>query len=521
MACSATEDKEASSSNQLKKRTSTNTPFTTAATTTDTACLLSSSCPSSSCSVCLSTVCSCAVATTTEVVGSMRRHINPVLCVCGIYVFFMSFAFAQEHIYLVPASADVPKFTYSIFLVFIMCISNALISYLYLLLRQWNTSQQQRTQRHEKQQVPDNSSDSSSKIFSLTSGGPPALSVSSPPHSPSSPPSLSSCHIASSSFCASCSSFSRPTLTCLAAPLSDLLSSRHLRRELLLTSISYVLAMVATNYALTHVNYPTQVMVKSAKMVPVVVGGFMVFSKTYPWYDYVSVVLVTTAIGIFNFLGSSKSRTSSTSPSPHIPTGVTDDVPDADDVPSSSPTLVSSAPRSDAGTTSWGLVLLCVSLVCDGLTGPRLDKINGKYKQLSSAQIMCFVNIYAVLIAGVCMLLFEGIGGIAYALTTPSTFYLFCIFCFSATMGQFCIFFGLRIFGSLYLTFITTTRKFFTVIFSVLWFEHHMTNTQWLCMFLVFSSLTLQSCFSKSDKMQKRKVAETAGERGPDIKRCS
>eukprot|EP00922_Rhytidocystis_sp_ex-Travisia-forbesii_P035986 GHVS01053395.1.p1 GENE.GHVS01053395.1~~GHVS01053395.1.p1 ORF type:complete len:473 (-),score=63.73 GHVS01053395.1:245-1663(-) len=452
--------------NQLKQR-STKSVATTPGTTS----LASSSSSSSpSCSVCLSASCSCVVPDTTEAVGSDRSNLRHILCVCGIYVFFMSFAFAQEHIYLVPASTKVPKFTYSIFLVFIMCISNALVSYLYLLV----------FPHHYNAQVDNNlapsSAASSSGIYCSTSS-----------FSPGFLPSF------------------------LAAPFRDLVASASLRRQLLLTSISYVLAMVATNYALTHVNYPTQVLVKSAKMVPVVVGGFLVFSKTYPWYDYVSVALVTTAIGIFNFLGSSRPRASSHLPIPHIPTGVTDDVPDTDDILSSSPSASSPSASASAGTTSWGLVLLVVSLVCDGLTGPRLDKINGMYKHLSSVQIMCFVNVYAVFVAGVCMLLFEGIGGISYAVHTPSTFYLFLIFCISATMGQFCIFFGLQIFGSLYLTFITTTRKFFTVVFSVLWFQHHVTNIQWLCMFLVFASLTLQSCFSKSDKISKRKVAEAEG----------
>lgn len=51
-------------------------------------------------------------------------------------------------------------------------------------------------------------------------------------------------------------------------------------REMALISLSYSGSMLFTNYALTHVNYPTQILVKSAKMVPVVVGGFVFFGET-------------------------------------------------------------------------------------------------------------------------------------------------------------------------------------------------------------------------------------------------
>eukprot|EP00922_Rhytidocystis_sp_ex-Travisia-forbesii_P035984 GHVS01053393.1.p1 GENE.GHVS01053393.1~~GHVS01053393.1.p1 ORF type:complete len:395 (-),score=47.53 GHVS01053393.1:467-1651(-) len=328
---------EISSPNHLKKRSTTNSMATTTSPKT-TSLVSSSSASSISCSVCLSAVCSCAVSSTTEAAGSVRRHFSHILCVGGIYVFFMSFAFAQEHIFLVPASAGVPKFTYSIFLVFIMCVSNATLSYLYLLL----LSHKHSPHVDHNAKRTDSCAPEPVTCFSKSSGG-----------------------------CV-CTRFIPSSLV---APFSDLVASPPLRRQLLLTSISYVLAMVATNYALTHVNYPTQVLVKSAKMVPVLLGGFLVFSKTYPWYDYVSVVLVTAAIGIFNCLGSSRPERSSHLPSPHIPTGVTDDVPDTDDILSSSPSSSHSSAAS-SGTTSWGLVLLLVSLVCDGLTGPRLDRIN-------------------------------------------------------------------------------------------------------------------------------------------------
>lgn len=60
---------------------------------------------------------------------------------------------------------------------------------------------------------------------------------------------------------------------------------KHLFIEGFCISLSYVGAMAATNFALTRVNYPTQVLVKSAKAVPVILGGIF-YGKRYPVSDY-------------------------------------------------------------------------------------------------------------------------------------------------------------------------------------------------------------------------------------------
>lgn len=56
-------------------------------------------------------------------------------------------------------------------------------------------------------------------------------------------------------------------------------TNRKTVRDIIFISLSYCVSMLSTNYALTHINYPTQILVKSAKMVPVVVGGFIFFGK--------------------------------------------------------------------------------------------------------------------------------------------------------------------------------------------------------------------------------------------------
>ena len=59
------------------------------------------------------------------------------------------------------------------------------------------------------------------------------------------------------------------------------------------------------------------------------------------------------------------------------------------------------------------------------------------------------------------------------------------------------IFMTVTRFGPLACSVITTTRKFFTILTSVLIFSHPMSALQWLGTLLVFSGLGLDSAFGK------------------------
>ena len=54
-----------------------------------------------------------------------------------------------------------------------------------------------------------------------------------------------------------------------------------------------MLAMAGSNEALRYVSYPTQVLGKSCKMVPVMAGGIVLGGKTYSAFEYLQVALIT------------------------------------------------------------------------------------------------------------------------------------------------------------------------------------------------------------------------------------
>ena len=65
---------------------------------------------------------------------------------------------------------------------------------------------------------------------------------------------------------------------------------------------SYVMAMLLSNSALLFINYPSQVIVKSCKMIPVMAVSVLVRGITYPLSAYVRVAMVTFGIACFAYI---------------------------------------------------------------------------------------------------------------------------------------------------------------------------------------------------------------------------
>ncbi|CEM14054.1 unnamed protein product [Vitrella brassicaformis CCMP3155] len=233
-----------------------------------------------------------------------------------------------------------------------------------------------------------------------------------------------------------------------------------------LISLTYVGAMLSSNYALQHVNYPTQVLVKSAKMVPVVVGGFLLFRKTYPWYDYLSVFLVTTSLICFN--------------------------------------LFKEGAKKHAVSTFMGVALCFVSLLCDGLTGPRQDHLMKKY-HVTKFEHMTFTNLFALVWTALFMFVLEGVAPVTFCINNPSAVWavLLCASC--SALGQIFIFLSLTSFGALYLSLMTTTRKFFTILLSVVLYGHHLNAIQWTSVFVIFAGIFLQTYCKNGDNNKRTK----------------
>ena len=122
-----------------------------------------------------------------------------------------------------------------------------------------------------------------------------------------------------------------------------------------LCSLTYLLAMVTSNKALSWVNYPTQVIGKSCKPIPVMVLGVLVGRKKYPLLKYLFILMIVAGVAMFMY-----------KVGPIL------------DIVHYSNSLQDGSKKSSAGGSALvgvGELLLLVSLTCDGLTGAVQERM--------------------------------------------------------------------------------------------------------------------------------------------------
>jgi len=239
----------------------------------------------------------------------------------------------------------------------------------------------------------------------------------------------------------------------------------------------YIFAMLFSNEALKYVSYPTQALGKSSKMVPVMLFGVLFGSKKYKAFEYICVLLVTAGITMFQLFGSKSKKAS------------------ADD-------------------SMYGIVLLCVSLAMDGVTGVAQDriKVNGKEQKCEPKwyESMLYTNAVAVVITFVLAVAFNQIvPSIEFCLKNPDFVTILMGLSITSSLGQNFIFLTVTCFDTLVLTTITTTRKFFTILLSVVIYGHSLNIKQWLSVGVTFLGISGE-VYDKYEKKQAAKKAKEA-----------
>lgn len=224
--------------------------------------------------------------------------------------------------------------------------------------------------------------------------------------------------------------------------------------------------------SLRHIDYPTMILGKSCKLVPVLIMSSIVYRKKYPWYKYLSVALITIGVSGFMLM--------------HDP-----------DVPTSS------SSKKARTNSLYGLALLTINLAIDGFTNSSQDKIFHTYKGVSGTHMMFYMNFCSALYM-IAYLLSPFTTELWDALTFIHTFpqVLQDVFLFSLAggIGQIFIFHTLAKFGSMALVTVTVTRKLFTILLSVFWFGHVMGGWQWVSVAVVFGGIGVEAFMKSGDK---------------------
>ncbi|XP_036854927.1 solute carrier family 35 member B1 isoform X2 [Manis javanica] len=228
-------------------------------------------------------------------------------------------------------------------------------------------------------------------------------------------------------------------------------------------SISYLGAMVSSNSALQFVNYPTQVLGKSCKPIPVMLLGVTLLKKKYPMAKYLCVLLIVAGVALFMY-------------KPKKVVGM------------------------EEHTIGYGELLLLLSLTLDGLTGVSQDHMRAHY-QTGSNHMMLNINLWSTLLLGAGILFTGELWEfLSFAERYPTIIYNILLFGLTSALGQSFIFMTVVYFGPLTCSIITTTRKFFTILASVILFANPISSMQWVGTVLVFLGLGLDAKFGKGAK---------------------
>jgi len=236
----------------------------------------------------------------------------------------------------------------------------------------------------------------------------------------------------------------------------------------ILCSVFYTGAMVASNQALQYISYPTQVLGKACKPIPVMLLGVLLAGKKYNTVKYLCILMITMGVALFMYKDKKAEGSSSVS-------------------------------------MGAGELLVLLSLTFDGLIGVTQEKMRSMHTT-DKHHMMYNINLYSCGILSLGLIFTgQGMGFISFCSRHPQVLKYLLAYCACSAFGQHFIFLTVTKFGPLTCSVITTTRKFFTILLSVLLFFNPLSNRQWMGTSLVFTGLSLDAFYGKTEKKKVEK----------------
>lgn len=223
--------------------------------------------------------------------------------------------------------------------------------------------------------------------------------------------------------------------------------------------------MVSSNMALRWVAYPTQVVAKAAKPIPVMILGVLLGRKSYSVQKYFFILIIVIGVVLFMYKEGQVNKNSE--------------------------------------NTGLGEILLFLSLSMDGLTGAIQERMRASTRP-SAQHMMLAMNAWSsIMVASAILITGEGKEFLAFAFKHSELLTHLILLALAGAFGQLFIFMMVAGYGPLPCSIVTTTRKFFTVLFSVIFIGNAISSRQWLGTFFVFTGLFADMLYGKKDESKK------------------
>ena len=239
-------------------------------------------------------------------------------------------------------------------------------------------------------------------------------------------------------------------------------------------SLSNILSSWCQYEALKYISFPTQVLAKASKVIPVMLMGKVVSKKQYEYYEYLTAVLISIGMAAF-LLGSDEGK------------------------------------KASAVTTFSGVVILVGYMIFDAFTSNWQGALFSEYK-MSSIQMMAGVNLFSCLLTSVSLLQ----QGIFYSslsfMSQYSSFLGDCIILsICSAVGQLFIYHTISTFGPVIFVIIMTVRQMMAVIISCIKFNHALAPIAILGVLIIFAALFLRIYCGFRVRSQKKAVTTAGG----------
>ena len=226
--------------------------------------------------------------------------------------------------------------------------------------------------------------------------------------------------------------------------------------------------------ALKFVSFPTQVLAKACKIIPIMIMGKIVSQKKYEFYEYIVAILICGGMTFF-LMGSADDRA-----------------------------------NSNTVTTFSGVFLLIGYMATDSFTSNWQNQMFTEYK-MSSVQMMGGVNLFSCLLTASSIL---QQGTLFSSLEFMSRFPSFGTDCvilsICSAVGQLFIYYTISEFGAVTFIIIMTLRQLVAIIISCITYNHPITAMGILGVMIVFGAMFLKIFCGQRSRRRKKAEAEAA-----------
>ena len=222
------------------------------------------------------------------------------------------------------------------------------------------------------------------------------------------------------------------------------------------SSFSNIMSSWCQYEALKYVSFPTQVLCKASKIIPVMLMGKIVSKKTYPYYEYIVGVLLSVGVSVFLLAADPSGK------------------------------------RSSAATTVSGALILLGYMAFDSFTSNWQSELFTTYK-MSTFQMMFGANLFSCLFTIWSMI--EGgnfMSAIWFMMSHPEFAFHALILSLTSATGQLFIFYTIQSFGPVVFTIIMTIRMMLSIMLSCILYNHPLSAQAVFGVIVVFFALFLR-----------------------------